>query len=114
MAHRKPILFLTNSSYGQANLVLAVIHQLLQKNELDVHVASWAPLESRLLELGFRISHPDRASTTCQVTYHVIPGLGMMDAVAMNFSATHDSLPHAPGYAGMARFRQLVLQMLAL
>ncbi|KAH8885624.1 UDP-Glycosyltransferase/glycogen phosphorylase [Thozetella sp. PMI_491] len=43
---RSKILFLTNSDYGLANVVLAAAHSLLhQAPEVEVHIASFQPLE---------------------------------------------------------------------
>lgn len=45
MSKRKQILFLTNSEYGQANVVLAVAHSLVHiATDATVHIASFAPL----------------------------------------------------------------------
>jgi hypothetical protein len=46
---RRPrILFFTNSESGQANVMLATLHELLIHDEYDIHLASFAPIPSRL------------------------------------------------------------------
>jgi hypothetical protein len=45
---REKIIFLTSSEYGQANVVLAVAYELLLRQEHDIHIASFAPLEGRV------------------------------------------------------------------
>ena len=45
MAERQNILLLTNSEYGQSNVIVAVAYELLLQGEFDVHIASVLALE---------------------------------------------------------------------
>jgi hypothetical protein len=113
MSSRNSVLFLTNSEYGQANVVLAVTHELLATNKLDIHVASWPVLEARIQALTRQQSKSGVIPETSQIKFHAIPGLGMLDATFKNYNVSKDSLPHKPGYEGGARFRELAPQVLA-
>lgn len=42
---RTVILFITNSECGQANIILALVAELLSRPDADIHVASFAVLE---------------------------------------------------------------------
>lgn len=45
---RKRITFFTNSEYGQANVILAVVYELLLLQSYDINVASYGALENRI------------------------------------------------------------------
>ncbi|KAF2669953.1 hypothetical protein BT63DRAFT_226380 [Microthyrium microscopicum] len=113
MSSGQSVLFLTNCEFGQSNVVLAVIYELLRKGEFDVHVASWAALETRVLDLSGRLSESGKVNGTSNITFHTIPGLDMFDAIQKNFNQGRDTLPHKPGYAGTTRLKELAPQMLA-
>ena len=107
MCNFEKVLFPTNCEHGQSNVVLAMAHQLLEGHDVDVHFASWVPLDPRLWNIF------DEVPKMGQITFHLIPGLKMFDAVLKNFNPTRDSLSHAPGYAGATCLRELMPQMLA-
>ena len=113
MSGQRKVLFLTNSEYGQANVVLAVTYELLLQNEVEVHIVSWPALAPRVTELNGRLLGSASTTNPGQVTFHTIPGNGMFDAVLENFGRTRDNMPHKPGYAGTAFFRTLAAEMLA-
>ena len=48
---RWTILFLTNSEYGEANVIIAVSHELLRRGNCDVHIASYSILSKRIADL---------------------------------------------------------------
>jgi hypothetical protein len=113
MNTRNSVLFLTNSEYGQSNVVLAVIHELLATDRLDIHVASWPVLESRIQALTSQRLEPKAKPGKNQIKFHPIPGVGMLDATFKNYTISIDSIPHKPGYAGGTRFRELAPKVLA-
>jgi hypothetical protein len=113
MSSRNSVLFLTCSEYGQANVVLAVTQELLATNEVDIHVASWPLLESRIQALTRQQSERKPVLEKNQIKFHAIPGLSMLDATLKNHNVSKDSIPHKPGFAGGARFRELAPQVLA-
>lgn len=112
MTTRNSVLFLTNSEYGQSNVVLAVIHELLATDKIDIHVASWPVLESRIQALIRQQPESTTLSRENQVKFHAAPGLPMVDTSFKNHNVTKDSIPHKPGYAGGARLRELTPQVL--
>lgn len=113
MPSRPCVLFLTNCEFGQSNVVLAVISELLRKDVVDVHIASWAALEPRVVHLRRQFCGSVESKETERITFHTIPGTGMLDSVLKNFNQRRDTLPHKPGYAGATRLRELAPQMLA-
>ena len=48
----KKIIFLTDSEYGQANVILAAAYEILLLQQHEVHVASFAPLKDRINSLN--------------------------------------------------------------
>jgi hypothetical protein len=114
MSKRKSILFLTNSDYGQSNVVLAVAYELLQLNELDVHIASWSPLESRAVALSERVQAENAGVTIHPITFHTFPLYSMFDSWLRNTrNGAKADLPHPPGLNGTARLKALAPQVLA-
>jgi hypothetical protein len=83
--------------------MLATLHELLIQDESDIHLASFAPLRSRLtafLEAHATAYPPQWSNAHPRVTFHTIAGLSMIqtlerDNIAADFS-------HAPGIAGAA------------
>ena len=82
----KAILLLTNSEHGQANVMLAVLHELLQHRDLDIHIASFRQLQSRVAEVG---SGPNHA------TFHAFQAPSMYDCIRRD--GLEPVLPHPPG-----------------
>lgn len=124
---RKTVLFLTNSERGQANVVLAVAYELLLRDEVDVHIASWTPLEARVAELNkryqFSAATPTKPGTTAacrspgRITFHTCPFLPLLATITANTCYTVADMPHKPGYdagySGTAHFRDFVPAILA-
>ncbi|KAI9713657.1 MAG: hypothetical protein M1812_006629 [Candelaria pacifica] len=75
----KKILFITQSEYGQSNVHLAVAYEAALKEDVEVHIASFAPLKSRVTELQERISHKTAGKKT--VTFHIIEGQAQLEAL---------------------------------
>ncbi|ROV97406.1 hypothetical protein VMCG_06947 [Cytospora schulzeri] len=117
MAVKRPsLLFFTNPEWGQANVVLATIHEFLIVDDYDVHLASYASLQPRLQELlsihaaayprplriasfeaqdGFQ--NGDEAQRP-SITFHTIPGLSTAEACYRD--GIQGLLPHKPGLKG--------------
>ena len=114
MSERKSIIFLTNHEFGQSNVVLAVAYELLIQNELDVHIASWSPLESRALALLERVQAEKAGTSICPITFHSFPLQSVLDSWLKNTTESAKAdLPHPPGLNGAARLRRLTPQVLA-
>jgi hypothetical protein len=56
------VLLMTSSEYGQANLLLAITYELLQCPNLDIHMASFSPPESRVCDLQERTTQTSKAT----------------------------------------------------
>lgn len=79
-AQKKPVLFLTNSEYGQAQVALAIAHQLLQHPQIQVHIASFPELEPRVQQLQGAIPNDESDATageTAELAFHTLPAPSM-------------------------------------
>jgi UDP:flavonoid glycosyltransferase YjiC (YdhE family) len=94
---RKKILFLTNSQYGEAQVVIAVSHELLRRGHCDVHIASHSALSGRVKELddGAFGASPKESSS---VVFHEFSGLSMHETRTKKFGI--NDIHHKPGVRG--------------
>lgn len=99
---RKPILFFTNSEYGQANVILAVCYELLQR-QYEVHIASFAVLKARISDLN-------RMTTKTQAVFHTVAGLSAAEALASNEEFIG---PFPPGVQGALKTYEVTLPAIA-
>ena len=92
---RKKILFLTNSQYGEAQVVLAVAQDLLSRGNCDVHIASYHDLSPRIEALrdGTFGKWPRESSS---LTFHEFSGLSMHETRIKKFGI--EDIHHAPGF----------------
>lgn len=117
MAIKRPsLLFFTSPEWGQANVILATIHEFLVIDDYDVHLASYSSLQTRLDELlsahagayprPLRIAygepqdgfHVDDDFQRPSITFHTIPGLSTSEACYRD--GIQSLLPHTPGLKG--------------
>jgi hypothetical protein len=94
MSVPKRVLLLTNSERGQANVFLAACHALLDQDEdVEVHVASFAPLEKPVQEASsFAAGSVARPRP---IIFHRISGLDMASAWSRpEFQAEKDGSTH--------------------
>jgi hypothetical protein len=90
---RKRVLLLTSSEYGQANVILAVIYELLIWRKYEVHVASFAPLKGRIKELN-ELAATNESSAA---VFHTVPGTAALEAL----TAKDEFIgPYPPGIRG--------------
>ncbi|MCJ1306440.1 hypothetical protein MMC25_000082 [Agyrium rufum] len=103
---KKKVLLMTCSEYGQSNVVLALADELLARNQVSVHVASFAALKPRISELSAASTTsaygntsqsplstaPNHASVA---EFHLLPGPSMVDGLMFNGGLS--TLEHAPG-----------------
>jgi hypothetical protein len=66
---RRKIIFFTSSEYGQASVVLAVAYELLLRQQHDIHIASFAPLEGRVKDFNSLVP-----LNVMPATFHTIDG----------------------------------------
>lgn len=92
MASTKRILFLTNSEFGEANVVIATAFELLQFPNSAVHIASYSPLLPRVTEL--QNGDFGTFSPSSSLTFHQLPGLSMHETRAKKFNIPN--IKHAP------------------
>lgn len=97
MAERKTVLLMTNSEYGQANSFLAITYELLQRSNIDIHLASFSPLELRVHDLQERTSKTSKASGST-LTFHLIAGDSMLQSLVRTKATM--SFTHRPGMNG--------------
>ncbi|CAG8958973.1 hypothetical protein HYFRA_00012130 [Hymenoscyphus fraxineus] len=89
----KKILFFTSSEYGQANVILAVMYELLLMKKYEIHVMSFESLKSRIKLLNQQASTEESHAAI----FHTIPGLSMAQALDRN---TDHIGPFPPGLRG--------------
>lgn len=89
----KSVLFLTNSEYGQAQVHLAIAHELLVRSDLQVHFASFPALHSGVCEL--QKLHPSNP-----IRFHPInEGPSTTEAMSKNELHGWENLSHPCGIA---------------
>jgi hypothetical protein len=110
MLNRKTVLFMTNEEFGQTNVVLAVVYELLRQNQLDIHIASWAALEPRVAALSEKVGREMPDITLQPVQFHTLPFSPMFSMWEKN-GGSMASIPHPPGRKGMARLQPLVAEL---
>lgn len=113
---RPSVLFFTISDFGYVNVVLATIYELLRENKVDIHIASFAPLQPRLDGLIQKVRDELPASQPISpVTFHNLadfPGFGTW--AAANKDRKKADVPHPPGRNGSGRVALLTLKALAI
>ncbi|KAF5382861.1 hypothetical protein D9757_007252 [Collybiopsis confluens] len=85
------ILLITNCEYGQANVVLALAYELATRPDVQVAIASFAPLEKRVAHIQNELR--DTGFDSADVSFYLLPGRGHIAAVGM----TRLDTPHGPG-----------------
>ena len=117
MAGQRPsLLFFTNPEWGQANVILATIHEFLVIDEYDIHLASYSSLQPRLIDLlsthtaayprGLKIAYSENGARyhsaiddqRPSITFHTIPGISVAEMCYRD--GIEESLPHKPGLEG--------------
>jgi hypothetical protein len=96
---------MTSSEYGQANPSLAITYELLQRPNIDIHLASFSPLESRVRDLQKRTSKTSKVSGST-LTFHLIAGDSMLQSIIRDKNMM--SFAHRPGMNGAIGFYETV------
>lgn len=121
---RSSLLFFTNPEWGQANVILATLHEFLVIDDYDIHLASYSSLRPRLETLlaTHSAAYPRPLEIACgeeddviqldpqkqrpSLTFHTIPGLSSAEACYRD--GVQDLLPHKPGLKGaVSSYRRL-------
>ncbi len=105
MTPSRRILFLTNSEYGQANVILAAIHSLLHiAPDVELHVASFAGLEAPLRQISDHAKNAASAgSPASSVHFHLLSGISYYEATERPENSINDLFDLAPGLVNTSR-----------
>ncbi|EFQ36696.1 diacylglycerol O-acyltransferase [Colletotrichum graminicola] len=100
------VLFLCNSELGQAQIVLGVAANLIKEEKLQVHIASFPALRSRISQINgiFGRSNPIR--------FHALSGPSMTQGYFENFDEVSD-MCHPCGIQGAAHSYTLFPKIVA-
>ena len=93
---------MTNSEHGQANIFLALTHELLCRGNVDVHLCSYAPLQPRFEELLDKYGHSFQADYRSRARFHTMRGPSMIEVSSRGGSG--GPLPHPPTVTGCIDF----------
>ncbi|KAL4933200.1 Diacylglycerol acyltransferase family [Aspergillus undulatus] len=91
------VLFLANSEHGQTNIVLAIIHELLVRGGVDVHLASFPVLEKRLEKLLHDNEKAYDARYRSRIHFHPVRGPSNTEIFIRTGKR---GAFHPPGYTG--------------
>lgn len=118
-AQRPSVLFFTISDFGYVNVVLATIYELLRRDEVDIHIASFAPLKPRLESLVQLVKDesdkPSSSASSPGVHFHNLAEFpGFATWAAQSKDRKKADVPHPPGRNGAGRVALLTLKALAI
>lgn len=102
---RKKITFLTSSEYGQANVILAVVYELLLLQTYEIDVASFSPLKKRIQDINKLI--PNNAFPA---RFHTVTGTSALEALAQKNEFIG---PFPPGIRGASKTYRITLPAIA-
>ncbi|KAL4777237.1 hypothetical protein BDW60DRAFT_202148 [Aspergillus nidulans var. acristatus] len=91
------VLFLANSEHGQTNIVLAIIHELLVRGGIDIHLASFPVLEKRLNKLLHDNEAAYDAEYRSRIHFHPVRGPSNTEIFIRTGKR---GAFHPPGYSG--------------
>ncbi|KAL5340196.1 diacylglycerol acyltransferase-domain-containing protein [Aspergillus crustosus] len=91
------VLFLANSEHGQTNIVLAIIHELLVRGEVNIHLASFPVLEKRLEKLLRDNEQCYNATYRSRIHFHPVRGPSNTEIFIRTGKR---GAFHPPGYQG--------------
>ena len=102
MTQRTKVLLMTNSEHGQSNIFLALLHELLHRESVEVHLCSYAPLQSRFDEMLSKYAPTFPADYKSRAKFHTMRGPSMIEVSSRGGSG--GPLPHKPTVAGCIDF----------
>ncbi|TVY67503.1 Glycosyltransferase sdnJ, partial [Lachnellula suecica] len=102
----KKALFMTSSEYGQANVILAVVYELLLRREYEIHVASFTPLKTRIKELNEQAG----ANGSNAARFHTVAGTSALEALGARDEFIG---PFPPGVKGAQETYRVTLPAMA-
>lgn len=101
------VLFLVNSEHGQTNIILALIHELLVRSDIDVHLGSFPVLEGRLHKL--LNDNAGAYDSSCHSRVHFHPIRGPSNTEVFIRTGKRGAF-HSPGYRGALQGFQSLLE----
>ncbi|KAK1973705.1 diacylglycerol O-acyltransferase [Colletotrichum cereale] len=101
------VLFICNSEFGQAQIVLAVAAKLLMEEKLRVHVASFPALKSRISGIN------DDIGRLNSIRFHALSGPSMTQGYFEDFEDVSD-MCHPCGIQGAAYSYQLFPKIVSM
>lgn len=102
---RKRITFVTSSEYGQANVILAVVYELLLLQQYEIDVVSFAPLKNRVRDVNQLVSN-----NKSPARFHIVTGQSALEALA----AKNEFIgPYPPGVKGALKTYKVTLPSIA-
>ncbi|KUJ12323.1 UDP-Glycosyltransferase/glycogen phosphorylase [Mollisia scopiformis] len=102
---RKKITFFTSSEYGQANVILAVVYELLLLQAYEIDIASFAPLKNRIQDINALVSN-----NSSPARFHTVTGLSALEAL----TAKKEFIgPYRPGIRGASDTYRVTLPAIA-
>jgi len=105
VAARKSVLFITNDELGQAGIHIATSQAIAEGySDIDVHVASFAPLKKTIEELSSRLAN---LSSPRDVTFHSLKGLGPASTIRVTIGKAVADFVHTPGIRAALEFPHL-------
>ena len=103
----KPIVFFTNSEYGQANVILAVAQEIATNSGYQVYIAASVDLEQRIANIN-----KTNIDLAHQIRFLPIPGVTISTILQRNYGVV-SAIRHEPGFfGGIGSYKQLGVTML--
>ncbi|KAL0937003.1 udp-glucoronosyl and udp-glucosyl transferase family protein [Colletotrichum truncatum] len=88
---RQKIMFLTNSDYGQANVVLSIAYVIVRSSpRIEVHIASQSKLKEPMARLVKQVAADIGSAAADALVFHQLIGLSHFDSI---------DTPGSPGFA---------------
>lgn len=101
----KKITFLTSSEYGQANVILAVVYELLLLQTYEIQVASFKPLEKRIQDINELV-----LNNAVPARFHIVTGRSALEALTQKNEFIG---PFPPGIRGASKTYRITLPAIA-
>lgn len=108
---RKKVLFLTNSEHGQANVLLAAGHAMLEQDpSVEIHFGSFAPIRSTVEAASAYALETCGHKTARPIVFHEVRGLTFIECMLKPEFPAWDWLTLSPGFWNTPRLLQIMVQ----
>lgn len=100
----KKILFFTNSDYGQANVVLATIYELMMlAKDVEIHLASFEGIHQTTLETSQLAQNNSPGKPPARLIFHTLRGRSQFEAAAGPDVDIFEAYDRPPTFTNAAR-----------